>query len=106
MATTLAPISAAAAAAAAAGTDASQDQTSAGSQTSQMANEQTFLKLLVAQIKNQDPLNPADSMQFVTQLAQFSQLEQMLGIRSDTQAIVRGLNSQTTQAKAAETTAP
>ena len=31
-----------------------------------------FLQLLVAQIKNQDPLNPTDSTQFVAQLAQFS----------------------------------
>jgi flagellar basal-body rod modification protein FlgD len=42
-----------------------------------------FLQLLVAQIQNQDPLNPADSMQFVTQLAQFSELEQVMGIRQD-----------------------
>ena len=35
-----------------------------------------FLQLLVAQLKNQDPFNPTDSTQFVTQLAQFQQLEQ------------------------------
>jgi flagellar basal-body rod modification protein FlgD len=34
-----------------------------------------FLTLLVAQLKYQDPLNPADDTQFVAQLAQFSQLE-------------------------------
>jgi flagellar basal-body rod modification protein FlgD len=45
--------------------------------------EQMFLQLLVAQLKNQDPLNPADSTQFVSQLAQFSELEQVMGIRSD-----------------------
>ena len=52
-----------------------------------LANEQTFLQLLVAQIKNQNPLNPADSLQFVTQLAQFSQLEQMIAVRQDADAI-------------------
>ncbi len=52
-----------------------------------MANTDTFLKLLVAQIQNQDPLNPSDSMQFVTQLAQFSQLEQTIGIRTDVAAL-------------------
>jgi len=46
-------------------------------------NENEFLTLLVAQIKNQDPTNPTDSTQFVTQLAQFSELEQMIAIRSD-----------------------
>lgn len=53
--------------------------TAAGSAGS-MANEQTFLQLLVAQIQNQDPLSPTDSMQFVSQLAQFSSLEQLIGI--------------------------
>ena len=42
------------------------------------ADEQTFLLLLVAQLKNQDPTNPVDGTQFVAQLAQFSQLEQMI----------------------------
>jgi flagellar basal-body rod modification protein FlgD len=54
--------------------------------TDGLANEQTFLKLLVAQIQNQDPLSPTDSMQFVAQLAQFSQLEQLIGIRQDIEA--------------------
>lgn len=49
--------------------------------TDPMASKETFLRLLVAQIKNQDPLKPMDGMQFVTQLAQFSQLEQLLSIR-------------------------
>jgi flagellar basal-body rod modification protein FlgD len=44
------------------------------------ANEGTFLTLLVAQLKNQDPLNPSDSTQFVGELAQFSSLEQLIGI--------------------------
>ena len=46
-------------------------------------NEQMFLNLLVAQLKNQDPMNPTDSTQFVSQLAQFSELEQVIGIRGD-----------------------
>ena len=36
-----------------------------------------FLTLLLAQLKNQDPLKPMDDTQFVTQLAQFSTLERM-----------------------------
>ncbi len=35
----------------------------------------TFLSLLTAQIRNQDPLSPLDSTQFVQQLATFSSLE-------------------------------
>jgi flagellar basal-body rod modification protein FlgD len=55
-----------------------------------------FLQLLVAQIKNQDPLNPSDGTQFVAQLAQFSELEQVIAIRGD-------LDAQATAAAAAGT---
>ncbi len=39
-----------------------------------------FLKLLVAQMKNQDPNSPASPDQLAAQLAQFSSLEQLVGI--------------------------
>ena len=53
-----------------------QQQTASTSATSSLANEQMFLKLLMAQMQNQDPLNPTDSTQFVQQLSQFSLVEQ------------------------------
>lgn len=51
--------------------------------TDALGNEGTFLQLLVAQLKNQDPSQPADTNTFLTQLAQFSSLEQLIGIRQD-----------------------
>jgi len=46
-----------------------------------------FLQLLVAQLQNQDPLNPTDSTQFVQQLATFQQLEQSVNTGQDVSAI-------------------
>jgi flagellar basal-body rod modification protein FlgD len=45
-------------------------------------DKNAFLKLLVAQMKNQDPLKPMDNTDFVAQLAQFSNLEQVMGINT------------------------
>ena len=52
-----------------------------------LANKETFLQLLVAQIKNQNPLSPQDGVAFLSQLAQFTDLEQSLGMRQDISAI-------------------
>ena len=41
-------------------------------------NFDTFLRLLTQQLQNQDPLNPMDSQEFVTQLVQFSSVEQQI----------------------------
>lgn len=45
-------------------------------------DKNAFLKLLVAQMKYQDPLNPSTDTQFVQQLATFSQLEQMQNLNA------------------------
>jgi len=41
-----------------------------------------FMKLMISQLKNQDPLNPMDGTQFSAQLAQFSSLEQLSNLNS------------------------
>jgi flagellar basal-body rod modification protein FlgD len=64
----------------------------APSQTPQ-ASQSVFLQLLVAQLKNQDPSNPADGTQFVTQLAQFTTLEQTTQSRNDLDQILKAMQT-------------
>ncbi|WP_250003431.1 flagellar hook assembly protein FlgD [Actinoplanes sp. M2I2] len=64
--------SAAAAATGATGTEKEKSKT--------LGDRDTFLKLLVAQLKYQDPSKPADSTQFLAQTAQFTQVEKLEGI--------------------------
>jgi flagellar basal-body rod modification protein FlgD len=65
------------------GSSASGGASSAATASSSAPSEEMFLQLLVSQLQNQDPLNPTDSTTFVTQLAQFSELEQVVAIRGD-----------------------
>ncbi len=48
-----------------------------GRKTSQSLGKDDFLKLLIAQMSNQDPTSPIEDTQFIAQMAQFSSLEQM-----------------------------
>ena len=75
---------------------AQSGSSSASSAIDPLATEQTFLKLLVAQLQNQDPLQPQDGTQFVAQLAQFSSVEQEVQMRQDLDTIVQIANPTTT----------
>jgi len=52
-----------------------------------------FLTLLVAQLQNQDPMNPTDPTQFVSELAQFSTVEQLVNSNTTLGTISSGINS-------------
>ncbi len=57
----------------------SQDVSAVASEASKVGETQ-FLQLLIAQLQNQDPLNPVDNQDFIAQLATFSSLEQLTSI--------------------------
>ena len=63
-------------------TSSSSAATTSGATASSKLGENDFLKILVSQLENQDPLNPMDGEQFAAQLAQFSSLEQLIQINS------------------------
>jgi flagellar basal-body rod modification protein FlgD len=56
-----------------------------------------FLEMLMAELKNQNPMNPNSSvpMQFVTELAQFTQVEQETNTAESTSTIASGQNTST-----------
>lgn len=56
------------------------------------SSQDMFLQLLVAQLKYQDPLNPVDGTTFVTQLAEFQQLDQSISTGTDVSSILTDLN--------------
>ncbi|OJF95260.1 flagellar hook assembly protein FlgD [Pararhizobium antarcticum] len=65
------------------GAESSADQTKAS------LNYDSFLKLLVAQMKNQDPTEPMDSTQQIAQLATFSQVEQTIKTNTNLESLLQ-----------------
>lgn len=53
---------------------------SAPSKAGGQVSRDDFMKLLIAQLRNQDPLSPMDNQEFAVQLAQFNSLEQLIGL--------------------------
>ena len=86
------------------GSSGSGSSTSSSSTVGSLTSEQTFLQLLVAQIQNQDPLNPTDSIQFVGQLVQYSELEQLMGINQGIHTLPGDSSSSTSNAATNSTT--
>jgi flagellar basal-body rod modification protein FlgD len=67
-----------------------------GSSSGTTVDYQSFLKLLVAQMKNQDPTSPMESTDYVAQLATFSQVEQSVKVNSKLDQLLQ--SSQLSQA--------
>ncbi len=70
----------------------SNTATTSSSKTSALGQDQ-FLTLLVAQLQNQDPLNPADATEFTSQWAQYSQLEQLFNLNDSMEQLATAQNN-------------
>ncbi|HVO65606.1 MAG TPA: flagellar hook capping FlgD N-terminal domain-containing protein [Syntrophales bacterium] len=67
--------------------------TNASQSSKKVLGQDDFLKMLIAQLKNQDPLNPLDGKDFAAQLAQFSSLDQLTQINTQLSALASSLAS-------------
>ena len=65
------------------------------SSSKDVMGKEDFLKLLVTQLKNQDPLNPSNATEFTAQLAQFSSLEQLTNLNTSMGNMVTATNNST-----------
>ncbi len=76
-----------------AATAAAGPQQAGGASQGSALGKDDFLKLLTAQLAHQDPLQPVDNQAFIAQLAQFSSLEQLQGVSSRLDDLLRSATS-------------
>jgi flagellar basal-body rod modification protein FlgD len=68
-------------------------QTNSTTYGGQDLGKDAFMSLLTTQMQNQDPLDPMKNDEFVAQLAQFSSLEQLMGMQGTMQSVAMGISS-------------
>lgn len=74
-------------------TSTTTKSTAESSQSALIGNYDTFLKILTAQLKNQDPTQPVDASEFTQQLVQYSQVEQQIATNDKLEDVLSALNS-------------
>lgn len=77
-------------------TSGSESQSASRTENGVSDQQNLFMTLLVAQLKNQDPLDPQDSSAFVAQLAQFNTLDQLTQIRELLEQMLTGTSGNRT----------
>jgi flagellar basal-body rod modification protein FlgD len=89
------------------------DLTTAGQQNAtkkaggvEVTGKDQFLQLMVAQLKNQDPINPVKNEDFLAQLASFSSLEQLVSIKQGVDKLANTTMDGTTTDKTTGSTEP
>lgn len=86
----------------AAGTGGSNSQSAITHAAGGAMGKDQFVKLLVTEMKNQDPLSPMDGKELAAQLAQFSSVEQLVNVNTkldNLTQLLRPQTSATTQTK-------
>ena len=81
---------------------ASNDSAKAIAKSTNDVTTNEFLKLLVTQLQNQDPLDPMDNSQFLTQLATFSSMEQLISINQGVTSLSDAYAPNTSEKDASE----
>lgn len=77
-----------------------QNEATTNAKRNEMGKDE-FMKLLIAQLENQDPLEPTDNTEFIAQMAQFSSLEGITNLNNTVNQFATSLQS--TQALQAST---
>lgn len=85
-------------------TGGSTDSSKPTNGTDPLTQKDTFLRLLVAQIRNQDPLKPTDGVEFLSQLAQFSSLEQSIQLKDEVALVRKAVENLTETVKGSNNT--
>jgi flagellar basal-body rod modification protein FlgD len=74
-------------------TDAVNKQVNNGKTNKNELDKDAFLKLLITQLANQDPMQPMEDKEFIAQMAQFSTLEQINNMSIGFERLGRGLEN-------------